>query len=290
MFGRVWIAIRKLPTSRSAPERLSAVYQLDLPSFESVASSRAAQCPVPLCITAVNTGQPVWLSAIGNDKGAVKLAWRWVKEGKEVPGFGGTEPLRHDVFPGHSYEFQIPFFHVPSEPGQYVLELEMASGYFGRFSSRGSEPVAIPIILPAWTPEVFLGYLNSPVIASPDTPELTLVLDRGSYHHGEHLRIIYEVTLAEKPVLIAVYLALRQPNGDIALATVSREGLIKLTSRFRSEDSMINIYKGSRFSGVLNLPMTEDLPLGNYTLYFFFTEAGSYQMLTKATAQFVLEP
>jgi hypothetical protein len=212
-----------------------------------------------------------------------------VKEGGEVSGVAGAEPLRHDVFPGNSYEFQLPFLPVPSEPGEYLLELEMASAQFGGFPSGANEPVAIPITVPTWTTEVLLRYLDSPIVASTDTPMLSFVLDRANYRPGEHLRITYRLTGAEKPVLIDAYLALRQPNGDVALATVSGQGLIGPTGRFRSEDS-IHINKGLRFSGVLNLPLTEALPLGNYTLYLFFTEAGNYQMLTKATAHFLLEP
>jgi hypothetical protein len=222
----------------------------------------------------------MWLSAVGSDKGTVKLIWRWVKEGKEVSGMAGAEPLRHDVFPGRSYKFQMPFLPVPSEPGQYVLELEMASEHFGGFSNGGSELGAIPITVPTWTTEVLLRYLNSPVVASTDTPKLRLALDRASYRHGEHLRMIYQLAGDERPVLIDAYLALRQPKGDVTLATVSGQGLIRPTGRFRSEGS-IHINKGLRFSGVLNLPLTEALPLGNYTLYLFFTEAGSYQMLTQ---------
>jgi hypothetical protein len=127
--GRVWIAIRRPPTSRSAPQRLSAIYRLDPSSFDVVAPSTASR----LCITAVNTGQSVWLSRKWDDKGTVALAWRWVKEGKEVPGFGGGQVLRHDVFPGYSFKFQL-LLPVPSEPGQYVLELEMVSAHLSMFS------------------------------------------------------------------------------------------------------------------------------------------------------------
>jgi hypothetical protein len=64
VLGRVWIAMRGIPTSQSAPELLAAVYRLDPSSFNVMASSSAVQCPVRLCITAVNTGQSVWLSAL----------------------------------------------------------------------------------------------------------------------------------------------------------------------------------------------------------------------------------
>ena len=274
VFGRVWIAMCGIPTSRSAPELLSAVYRLDPSPFNVVASSRTVRCPVRLCITAVNTGQSVWLSALRSNNGAVKMTWRWVKEGEEVSGVAGAEPLRHDVFPGASYEFQMPLLPVPSEPGEYVLKLEMASAHFGGFPRRGNEPVALPVTVPTWTPEVLLGYLKSPVVASTDAPMLTLMLDRARYHPGEHLRMLYQLAGAEKPVLVNAYLAVQQPNGDLTLATVSDQGLIKPTSRFRSEDS-IHINKRFRFSGVLHLPLTEELPLGNYTLYLFFTEGGA---------------
>jgi hypothetical protein len=102
--------------------------------------------------------------------------------------------------------------------------------------------------------------------------------------------INYQLAGAEKPVLLDAYLALLQPSGDVALATVSGEERIKPTGCFRSDGSIIYIQKGSQFSGVLHFPLMEGLPLGNYVLYFFLTEAGSYRMLTKATGQFVLEP
>jgi hypothetical protein len=289
VFGRVWIAMRRLPTSRSAPQLLSAVYRLDPSSFDVVAPSTATECDLRFCITAVNTGQSVWLAGGGSDKGTVALTWRWVKEGKEVPGFGGGQALRHDVFPGRSYTFQMPFLPVPSEPGQYVLELEMASAYVAMFSRWGSGSSTIRVTVPTWTTEVLAQYLNSPVVASADTPKLTFALDRASYHPGEHLRIIYQLAGAEKPLQLDMYLALRQPNGDVRLGVVSGRGLIRPTDRFRSEDS-IHLNQRFRTAGVLDFPLTEELPLGNYTLYLFITKAGSYQMLTKATAQFFLEP
>jgi hypothetical protein len=223
------------------------------------------------------------------------LAWRWIKEGRKVSGFAGVEPIRHAVFPGDSYEFQIPFLHMPSEPGQYVLELEMTSAYFGKFSGWRGKSLAIPVTVPSWTAEptwtteVLLQYLDSPVVASTDAPKLRVVLDRMNYRPGEHLRIIYQLAVAQEPVLIDAYLALRRSEGDVALATVSGEGVIKPTSHFRPQSS-IYFHKRFRISGWLTLPLQEELPGGRYTVYFFFTKAGSYQMLTKATAEFFLEP
>jgi hypothetical protein len=289
VFGRVWIAMGQFPTSRSAPHLLSAIYHLDPSSFDVVAPSTARECDVRLCITAVNTGQSIWLGRKWGDKGTVTLVWRWVKEGKEVPGFGGGQILRHDVFPGRSYKFQLPSLPVPSEPGQYLLEIQMASAYLGMFSRWGSGSSVIRVTVPTWTAEVLSQYLGGPVVASTNTPKLTFALDRASYHPGESLSIIYQLAGAEKPVQIDMYLALRQPDGEVSLAAVSGRGLITPTDRFRSEDP-IDLDQRSRLAGVLSLPLTEKLPIGNYTLYLFITEAGSYQMLTKATAEFFLEP
>ena len=179
---------------------------------------------------------------------------------------------------------------MPSEPGDYLLELEMASARFGTFSGWGSVPVTIPVTVPTWTPEVLLGYLHSPVPALTDAPKLTLALDRASYHPGDPLRMAYQLVGAEKPVLINAYLALRQPNGDVTLAVISGPGLIKPIGRFRSSEAPVHINQRFRFSDVLYLPLMGELPFGNYTVYLFFTAAGSYQVLTKATAQFLLEP
>jgi hypothetical protein len=289
VFGRVWIAIRGLPTSRSAPQLLSAVYRLEPSAFDVMTSSRPKECEARVCITAVNSGQSVWLAGRGHNEGVVMLVWRWLKAGKDVSGFTGAEALRHDVFPGHAYKFQIPFLPVPPEPGAYALELEMASAAFGRFSRGGSEPVAIPVTLPTWTTESLLQSLATSAVASTDGPKLTITLDRASYHPGEHVRITYHLEGAKRPVLINAYLALRHPNGDVGLATVSGQGIIRPIDHLRSEDS-IHINKGFRLSGMLDLSLREDLPLGRFMLYFFFTEAGSYQIITKAAAPFRLEP
>jgi hypothetical protein len=226
---------------------------------------------------------------MGDNEGVVTLVWRLVKTGKDVAGFTGAEALRHDVFPGCAYKFQIPFLPVPPEPGQYVLELEMVSAPFGGFSREGRELLAIPVTIPTRTPEILLQSLDTPAVASTDIPKLTFALDRPTYHPGEHVRITYRLAGAKKPVPINAYLALRHPNGDVSLATVSGQRIIRRTDHFRSEDS-IHINKEFLLSGALDLPLREDLPLGRFTLYFGFTEAGSYQIITRATAQFLLDP
>jgi hypothetical protein len=142
----------------------------------------------------------------------------------------------------------------------------MSSAPFGGFSRGGTEPLAIPVTLPTWTPEILLQSPDIPAAAT-DSPQLTFALDRASYHPGEHVRITYHLEGAEKPMLINAYLALRHPKGDVSLATVSGQGIIRPTDHFRSENS-IHINKGFRLSGVLDLPLRADLPPGSFTLYF----------------------
>src|SRR5262249_37164401 len=69
--------------------------------------------------------------------------------------------------------------------------------------------------------------------------------------------------------------------GAVPHTDALEEGLSKPSGHYRSEIS-VYIAKRSHFSGVLNLTLTEELPLSHCTSYFFLTEVGSYRTLAKA--------
>ena len=139
-------SVRHLPTSRTAPERLSASYAVNLsPTLTTPASK-----PIPLAIRATNAGAAVWLAWPRDSNGSVKLLWRWSKRGQQVPGMLGLLFLVYDVFPGQSHDFWTEI-SSPSEPGVYVLELGLVAGPGAAFSDRSSLPVKIAVTVAAIT-------------------------------------------------------------------------------------------------------------------------------------------
>jgi hypothetical protein len=140
LFDGALIAIRRLPTSRTAPEHLSVSYHLNLPPFVTMTPSK----PLPLAIEATNDGQAVWLAWPRGRKGSVKLGWHWRKEGQEIPGASGVAFLLYDVFPRESHDFW-PALSSPSEPGVYLLELGLVRESVASFSDRSSPPLQIVV-------------------------------------------------------------------------------------------------------------------------------------------------
>lgn len=281
-FGRAWIAVGNLPTSRRAPELLSATYRLDPASLEMVMGS------VRLAMTATNTGQSVWLSTAKKAKGVVRLGWRWIKDGGKVPQLSGQLPLRHDVFPGSSYTFQISI-PPPPEPGQYVLELGMLSEHIMSFSDRGVAPITIPVVVSAWTAEALTQYLNSRVAASREMPRLLLATHRAGYRPGDELPLSVVLEVFAQPVLVDMYLALLGPGGNATFYAgdwfTSPTG-----TRLPALGRRVYLPRRFRLSHVGKLRLVDGLPPGVYTLYFVLTEADSYRILARAAVQFRVEP
>ena len=130
-----------LPTSLNAPQALAAAYLLR----EVPAEGRVSR-PVGVTLQVVNSGSALWLADTTGDRGAVGLGWRWYKGEYHIPAWSGREKLKYDVAPGHVYEFrvQIP---TPTEPGDYILELDMVSELVTWFAHQGRESVKCAVSL-----------------------------------------------------------------------------------------------------------------------------------------------
>jgi hypothetical protein len=130
-----------LPTSRHGSRLLSVSY---IHRPDTGLLSVTLPEPVHLDITAMNTGGAVWLAWGRQEKGAVKLGWRWLRPGHELPESEGRIPILYDVFPGQRYEFRaaIP---PPLEPGSYVLEVGLVSELVAWMSDLGSPPLAFHV-------------------------------------------------------------------------------------------------------------------------------------------------
>jgi hypothetical protein len=127
------------PESAMAPQLLSAVYLLEEAAFQEVASR-----DINLGLQAVNTGRAVWLARAKDDRGAVRLGWRWFNGKEERPFREGRAWLSHDVFPGQAYRFRTTI-DAPSKPGDYKLDVGLVSELVTWFSDRGVAPLTLDV-------------------------------------------------------------------------------------------------------------------------------------------------
>ncbi|MBI4382094.1 MAG: glycosyltransferase family 39 protein [candidate division NC10 bacterium] len=135
-----WI-VSGLPTSLQAPQKLAASY-----SLISVAPGPTLYPHELLTvhINALNSGGAVWLANSEGGRGAVYLAWRWMKADQMVTAPSGREFLNFDLFPGRYYDFIVKIA-PPQNPGEYILELGLVSEHVTRFSDQGIDPLQVAI-------------------------------------------------------------------------------------------------------------------------------------------------
>jgi hypothetical protein len=100
--------------------------------------------PHEVRVTAFNTGRPVWLAARPEERGAVRLAWSWSCDGRELQMPAGRLDLAYPVFPGESFEFHGPI-RAPEPGGDCVLVLGLVSEQVAWFSALETPPVRLPM-------------------------------------------------------------------------------------------------------------------------------------------------
>ena len=127
------------PESATAPQLLSAMYALEETAFQGAASKE-----INLRLLAVNTGRTVWLAHARDDRGEVRLGWRWFDARAAGPLREGRAWLSHDVFPGQAYRFRTTI-NPPSEPGVYRLDVGLVSELVTWFSDQGVPPLTFDV-------------------------------------------------------------------------------------------------------------------------------------------------
>jgi hypothetical protein len=110
------IALRRIPTSRSAPGALAASCTSTQPPYRTLAPKGALSFEMECR----NDGDAVWLAR--EDQGSVVLAYDWLAASGRELSRGGTMPLRKDVFPGGAQRFFISL-RAPREPGTYRFRI-----------------------------------------------------------------------------------------------------------------------------------------------------------------------
>ena len=129
---------RRGVTSSEGPSVLGAAYATAAPRPLRAAAGAALSVPVD----ATNTGRGIWL-AVAERRGTVKLNWRWWQHDRKV-WRPGRLALRHDVFPGESYAFQLDL-ETPATPGDYVLELGLVSEGVAHFADVASPALKLAV-------------------------------------------------------------------------------------------------------------------------------------------------
>jgi Dolichyl-phosphate-mannose-protein mannosyltransferase len=131
----------RFPTSRDAPHKLTASYQLvDLIPGATLPPSTFIRCHLRV----LNTGEAIWLARAKWEKGEVRLRWRWFAGDPEVLASEGGWILGYDVLPRQAYEFMVEIA-TPKEPGEYTLELGLVSTMVTSFAEQGIVPIRLPV-------------------------------------------------------------------------------------------------------------------------------------------------
>jgi len=87
-----------------------------------------------------NVGGAAW-PAVGEEGGryAVTLRARWLRaDGSTAEEEGGAARMPYDLEPGDTAGVTLQV-SAPEEPGDYILELDVAQEGVGRFGARGSK-------------------------------------------------------------------------------------------------------------------------------------------------------
>jgi hypothetical protein len=131
----VQVSSNAYQTSATATQSLSAAYVLEEPASRTITAS-----VIDVVLQATNTSQSIWLADAKDERGKVRLGWRWYRGSTGMPFKEGREDLAYDISPGQNYKFRTKI-QTPLEPGEYTLELGLVSEALTWFSDRGIPPL-----------------------------------------------------------------------------------------------------------------------------------------------------
>lgn len=276
------------PTSLNAPHLLSATYIS--PQGRSPLSVNRSDS-IPLTLLAQNTGRAVWLAEAREDKGAVRLGWRWLRGNQEIPETEGRTALPYDLFPGQSYQFKT-LIDSPQDPGTYTLQLGLVTEHVHWFSELGIPPLRLTVTVEHTSPcESFDNLLAQSGVSSEDSPRLRLATSRSRYRAGNGVvRLFLKLDNVEKSRAADLYLALLGPGcrlyfleydqGPVAY----RGGLGPIFWRL----ILPQAFDRPHFL-IHSFPLA-GLPQGPYLIHLLVTEPNGTRLVTQATVPFRIEP
>ena len=281
---QVELTSEPFPTSLHNPQLLSAKY-----SWEGQQVPAIIDQPFPIEVGALNNGRATWLARTEDGTGTVRLGWRWHKGDQIISHAGGRELLKHDVFPGGEaiFRMRIP---LPTESGEYILELGLVSEVVAWFFQVGVEPVKVAVRVASPRRDHFERSLAMPMEPIDNPPQIAVSTDRPRYQRGDRLHVLVNVGTPERTHTVDAYLALVSPDGHLSFR--DHNG-----SLMASEGAWIPWAKNTVLATgtqLTNHPLMDlnlvDMPHGSYICYLILTEPNTYQIITKAETLFTIEP
>jgi hypothetical protein len=273
--GRTLVTERVRPTSADSPTRLAATYAIKPVAAEAVVGETLA-----VSLTATNTGEAVWLAAAPGDRGAVRLGWRWSRNGVDLEE--GRAPLRSDVFPGGAERF-AERISVPAVPGDYTLTIGLVSELVTWFAGPGHGSVTVRV---AVKPLDLERMLSTPVGAGPRAVTATISTDRASYARGATIQLTVQLRNPDRPGQFDAYLVGQGPGGVVWFYDGQR--LSRLDERAWLAWSR-KLPMPARATGRFALPSSALGP-GAYRWHVVLTESGTYRPAATGATAFSVEP
>lgn len=114
---------------------LAATYQLQ--AFEKWSDRKKVEFQVKI----TNSGTALWVP--GAHLGGIRLGYTWY-DSRRVELSDGRIELPYEIYPGASYTFR-PILEMPSNPGNYILKVELVSELVAWFHDRGVLPLEIQV-------------------------------------------------------------------------------------------------------------------------------------------------
>jgi hypothetical protein len=257
------------------PGSLAASYEVGPSPAEVMSGERFL-----MSLSATNTGSELWPAAAPEDRGAVRLGWRWYRGDQEVAA--GRDLLPSDVPPGRSAQLTARIVS-PALPGDYTLVLDLVSEGVAWFGGDGEKPIRLPVrVLPLDVTRM----LSEPIRAVTPALVAAIAADRPSYRGDESLQLTVSLEYPRRPRLFDAYLILEQPDGKALFFdghTMPRPVAAAWPPWVRG------LPLPARVNGRFALPLSA-LALGAYRWHLVLTEPGAYRALARAEAGFRIEP
>lgn len=232
-------------------------------------------------VVVTNTGLWRWLPGAGPDeRGALRLGWRWERDGR-IHAQGRYE-LPDAVAPGKSLRLE-PKIGAPTEPGAYILIMDLVAEHVAWAASQGSAPIIQAVKVSALRLDQFLTRSPSPM---GEAPSVKVRTDRASYTEPDPLQLTVELGLRGRPRPFNAYLVVTDGDGRGCFfdghdgwESADRPAWLPWASHLPLPARVI-----ARFT----LP-ARVLGAGPHEWHAILTEAGSYRVVGRAAAGFLVE-
>jgi hypothetical protein len=272
-FSILRTSLSGIQTSPQSPHLLqAAIIHGELPSHQ------AARGPIRLHVTAINTGNAVWLFQTNNGQYGVRMGWKWFEPDGEVPLNEGRAPIRRDIFPGEHEELNIEIW-PPSVARKYRLELGMVSEPETWFSVEKFQVEVVGSCR-------FEDVISRPVKFIRERPNITITPDRPSYLADEIATVHLSIVNGSIPRNLKLVAFLRYPDGHLRSLGSSTELFPNPPcSQWIGMSAPHILSKGFRIDWQFGLRL-RNMESGIYRLYALLIEPTGIEIVSRSSSIF----